>query len=216
MFKFNNYQWLKRLSHNRPFCHVTSSKSYYFLSSLCLILCFVFGIVNEFHWAYIVVGELLILLVVFFERRDQASSLLSKITGGLKKYKLRSAILFFMCILGVVWRVDAVLITFVIIFLSFLFYAWDTRVLFAAFIACLVVSLLFLIFNNKNLANISAVYSYYLLLLAVILQLWRYWQDDRSNGRHLIADSAELSRKTKTPPKRRRVVKLKDKKNSVI
>lgn len=73
-----------------------------------------------------------------------------------------------------IWDFSAESVFFIIVFLTFLIYQWDSRVLAGAALLSLVGCVAFLTFKYDADAEAMAVWAYYFLVMTVVLQIIEY------------------------------------------
>lgn len=78
-----------------------------------------------------------------------------------------------------VWEVNLTTAALSVLFLAFFLYKWDSRIMAVLALACLITCPFLLIFKNKLLAENFAIYTYYFLVLTVILQIIEYKRVDK-------------------------------------
>ena len=91
----------------------------------------------------------------------------------LKKNYLYAVLVFLGALLLFIWQINGIFIIFFTIFLFFLVYSWDSRLLVLAALASLLYCSAFLITKQDLLAEKMAAGAYYFLALAITLELAR-------------------------------------------
>lgn len=114
---------------------------------------------------------------IFEEKIPNLKALWRLTTGGLReawkdiKARPRWAVLYIGVFLVVAWYVDIVSALLWMIFLMFLVYRWDNRILGAAAIVLLVACPILLSVGLEPWAELIAVYAFFFLVMTVTLQL---------------------------------------------
>lgn len=95
--------------------------------------------------------------------------------------KLSSLLLIIILSLLLVWSIDRELIIFLMIFLTWLLYGWQSRVIVFATFALLAVCPFLLTFKKYAAINEQiAVYGYYFLIITLVLQAVESYKDNKS------------------------------------
>lgn len=108
------------------------------------------------------------------------------IKGGIKDIKkeyLYSVLILIFAVLLFIWQFNFEAITFLTLSLFFVLYAWDSRVVAGAALAFLASDPILLIYKKDNFAEQMAIYAYYFLITAVVLQIVEYWRESRKSKR---------------------------------
>ncbi len=85
--------------------------------------------------------------------------------------KLQTVLLIIALILMIIWKQDAEAIILWMLFLSFLLYEWENRIIAGLALFSLASCPFLLIYKKEDLAEIMAIYAYYFLVMAVVLQI---------------------------------------------
>jgi len=78
------------------------------------------------------------------------------------------------------WKLGIEAVILWIIFLAFLFYKWENRILAVVALFFLVSCPILLIFKKEAAAEQMAIYAYYFLIMTVVLQIIEYWKKSRN------------------------------------
>jgi len=112
-------------------------------------------------------------LVYILTRKVIVRSLRTVKQDILKK-KLQTILLAMILVLLVMWKFNFETITLWMLFLSFLFYGWESRVIAAFALLALMSCPFLLIYKRDALAETMAIYAYYFLVMTVVLQITEY------------------------------------------
>lgn len=96
------------------------------------------------------------------------------------KKKLQTILLAMLLILMVMWKFNYEVIVLWMLFLSFLFYGWESRIIAALAFLALISCPFLLIYKKDALAETMAIYAYYFLVMTVVLQIAEMRKEDKS------------------------------------
>ena len=88
-----------------------------------------------------------------------------------KRKYLYSIIVLIISALLLIWQVNLVFVVFSTVLLAFLFYSWDNRIITLAAGVSLAYCAVFLISKQDDLAEKAAAFTYYFLVVAILLEL---------------------------------------------
>lgn len=94
-----------------------------------------------------------------------------KITDDIARKKLQTILLAVILILMIMWKRDAETVILWMLFFSFLLYDWENRIIAGLALVFLASCPFLLIYKKEALAEIMAIYAYYFLVMAVVLQI---------------------------------------------
>ncbi len=97
----------------------------------------------------------------------------------LLRKKLQTVLLSIILSLLLLWQLSDGIIVFTTIFFIFLLYKWDIRIIVGASFIFLASCPVLVIYKRENIAELTAVYAYYFLLMVVILQVKEYLEESR-------------------------------------
>ncbi len=128
----------------------------------------------DFPFAYSIATFAAFLAIVIPLNTPVISRGISKGLRDVRRDYLSAMLVAVTIILLAIWSVSLESIFFIAVFLSFLLYAWDSRILAACALASLASCSFLLSFNQNALAEQMAVYAYFFLVMTVALQIVEY------------------------------------------
>ncbi|MDD4902601.1 MAG: hypothetical protein PHE24_05720 [Patescibacteria group bacterium] len=105
-------------------------------------------------------------------------SILRSFAGWIKAKKWWLAVLVILEVL-IFWKLGISAGLLWLVFISFLFFEWDARIVAFFALVSLACCPFLLIFKNETLAEQMAVYAYYFLIMTVVLQIVEYWSNPK-------------------------------------
>ena len=113
-------------------------------------------------------------VLVFFINSEFLQRGITRSFGDVRRDVLSLALLIILLTLLVIWEFKAESMFFLLAFVAFLLYQWDSRVIAAGALVSLVACPFLLIAGEDALAEQMAVYAYYFLVMTVALQIVEY------------------------------------------
>lgn len=135
-------------------------------------------------------------VLVFFINSEFLQRGIARGFDDARRDVLSLALLGILFTLLVIWEFKAESIFFLLAFVAFLLYQWDSRVLAAGALLSLAACPFLLIAGEDSLAEQMAVWAYYFLVMTVVLQIVEFKRGERS----------EPQEKVVIPPKRHNLV----------
>ncbi len=164
---------------NNTFLSVGIKKAIHFLrqytlEGFLLFITIVFMVVQKADWISILIIIFSYFFIVLLLNDTFLSKGIKKGIGDMKKEYLYTVLFFVFISLFFIWRFDIETIIFLALFIAFVFYGWDSRILATGALVSLASCPFLLSFKQDAYAELMAVYAYYFLVMTVILQIIEY------------------------------------------
>ncbi len=148
---------------------LTNDKLYLILLLIAFVLLVIWEVKVEFAFGAVIL--LPVVVYIFFLKRKSIVNLLEIVRNDVLKKKLQTILLVMLLVLMVMWKFDYESIALWMLFLSFLFYGWESRIIAVLALLALISCPFLLIYKRDVLAEQMAIYAYYFLVMTVILQI---------------------------------------------
>ncbi len=142
-------------------------KLHFILLAIILILLLIWDIRIE----YIVLSAIFYIISLFVLDNKFTGKIFKIIKRSVMSRKLQTVLLVIALILMVMWKQDVETIILWMLFLSFLLYEWENRIIAGLALISLASCPFLLIYEKEDLAEIMAIYAYYFLVMTVVLQI---------------------------------------------
>lgn len=102
---------------------------------------------------------------------------LLKVINDVRSEPLRGILILILIALLAIWGIQMSSLIFILIFLAFLLYSWNSRIVAFGILVSLISCLLLLAMNEKGSSEQMAMYTYFFFVITVALQITEYWRD---------------------------------------
>lgn len=161
------------------------------LEFILILIALILLIIWQLSIDVVILGTSLFAILLYGRRNWIIKERIKQVLKDIKDKKLHTILVITFFSLLLVWKLNILIIVFVCIFLSFMFYNWDSRFLIGVGLALLAIIPIVLVFRKAMFAEIMtisrkefpieviAVYAYYFLIIAVVLQIVEYWKESK-------------------------------------
>lgn len=153
----------------------------YKLEEILALLLIIFFYLQPYSTQVITYTFAMYMMVILLLNKTFLREWLKKVIIDLRKEYLYSILILIVFVLLAIWRFDREAISFIILFLSFALYNWDSRVVAGGALVSLASCPILLILKQDSVAEQMAIYAYYFLAITVILQIIEYVRNPEDN-----------------------------------
>ena len=146
----------------------------YFLEGVLLLLVGIFIFVQQLEVLYVVNVLLGYVLIVLLLNKTFLYKGIRKGLRDIKKERWYWLIILITATLLFIWQFSLEAIIFLTLFLAFSFYGWNSRIIATGALISLASCPVLLIVKQDAYAEQMAVYTYYFLIITVVLQIVEY------------------------------------------
>lgn len=143
----------------------------YLLEELLLLIVGIFSFIQHFEMLYVVDILLGYIIAVLLLNKTFLYKGIKKGLKDIKKNHWYWLIILIVVALLFIWQFSFEAIIFLTLFIAFVLYAWDSRIIAMGALISLALCLILLFAKQDASAEQMAIYAYYFLVITVILQI---------------------------------------------